>query len=312
MLSIYFYVMELYLYKSILVLKLLARYFLLFGPFWLLGIVFGCLVSHFISFKLLSGSNLLKGWLGIGAGSAIGVISPIGLYGAIPLSLALSRAGVPAPPIFAFLAATPLINPNLFIYTLGVLGPRMALARLVSAVTIGVIAGGMVKIMTVASAMPKMLELGSAGGQQGAKGMERFGDGDRSFAGFFKKVWHFLRFSAPYFVIATVIASWIEVFIPKTWINQLLGANNPFSVLAAAALSIPLYICGGNTIPFIKSLMTSGMSDGAALSYFIAGPATKISNLAALASILGTRGVAVFVALSVGLAVIFGYIYNML
>jgi uncharacterized membrane protein YraQ (UPF0718 family) len=119
-----------------------------------------------------------------------------------------------------------------------------------------------------------------------------------------------MRFSTPWFLVAMTIAALIDVYVPRTMVQHLVGSKNIFSVPIAAALSIPLYICGGNTIPFVHELVGSGMDRGAALAFFIAGPATKISNITFLSSILGVRGMAFFLTITLGAAVLFGYWYG--
>ena len=65
--------------------------------------------------------------------------------------------------------------------------------------------------------------------------------------------------------------------------------NEGFGVLMAATIGVPLYACGGGTIPLLQQWLWSGMSLGSAASFMITGPATKITNLGALKIVLGPR-----------------------
>ena len=69
----------------------------------------------------------------------------------------------------------------------------------------------------------------------------------------------------------------------------LFGGNEAWGVLMAATIGVPLYVCGGGTIPILKGWLASGMSMGSATAFMITGPATKITNLGALKIVLGFR-----------------------
>jgi uncharacterized membrane protein YraQ (UPF0718 family) len=52
---------------------------------------------------------------------------------------------------------------------------------------------------------------------------------------------------------------------------------------------VPLYVCGGGTIPLLQQWLASGMTMGSASSFMISGPATKITNLGAVKIVLGIK-----------------------
>lgn len=292
--------------------KTLGQMSLSVAPYWVIGIAIGSALLQVVSIEKIKKSRMLYGFPGIIAGAVLGVVSPIGLYGALPVSFSLGAAGVPVATIFSFLIATPLINPNLFVYTAGVFGYSMAFARLFSALALGIAGGAVIWMLgriNRSSLLVGTSILFTEADRSGPAAKSRL-VGRGSFKGFCREFIHFIRFSAPWFLVAMTIAALIEVFVPRTLVQHLVGSKNIFSVPIAAALSIPLYICGGNTIPFVHELVNSGMDRGAALAFFIAGPATKISNITFLSSILGVRGVAFFLTITLGAAVLFGYWYG--
>ncbi len=305
--------MELILSYGSIFLGTLSRIGLSVAPYWILGIAIGSAIIQIISVEKIKKNRLLYGFPGIIAGAILGVISPLGLYGALPIAWSFAAAGVPTATIFAFLISTPLINPNLFIFTAGVFGYSMAFARLFSALLLGTIGGCIIwtlcrikKESLVVSASLTISENRGIGhcrpvGPSCKKG---------SIKGFLHEFHHFLRFSTPYFFIAIALATIIEAFIPQDAIQSLLGSHNPFSVIIATGLSVPFYLCGGNTIPFIHQLVDSGMNQGAALAFFIAGPAAKMSNIAFLSPMLGVRGVMFFLTITISAAVLLGYSYG--
>ena len=70
---------------------------------------------------------------------------------------------------------------------------------------------------------------------------------------------------------------------------RVFGGNEAWGVLMAATIGVPLYACGGGTIPLLQSWLSEGMSLGSASAFMITGPATKITNLGALKICLGWK-----------------------
>jgi|YNPBryBLVA2012_1023415.scaffolds.fasta_scaffold00478_13 uncharacterized membrane protein YraQ (UPF0718 family) len=286
-----------------------------FAPFWLLGIATGALIAQFIPFESIRRVRWLGGFSGVVAGTIAGALFPAGLYGGIPLAVALSASGVPVHALMSFLITTPLISPNLLVYTAGLIGPRMAAARLVGALCIGIAGGGAAWLLSRSARTPGdparlFLSGGLAGDVESRAASTVVLYGRRSLKLFLEDFARYARFSGKYFVLAVVLSSWIDVLVPKDWIVGLLGARSALAVVAATVLSVPMYVCGGNTIPLINKLMESGMTEGAALAFFIAGPATKAGNVAALAAVFGSRGVALFVTCAVTFSIAAGYVYD--
>ena len=71
--------------------------------------------------------------------------------------------------------------------------------------------------------------------------------------------------------------------------TALFGGNEAWGVLMASTIGVPLYVCGGGTIPILQSWLANGMSVGSATAFMITGPATKITNLGALKAVLGIK-----------------------
>ena len=219
---------------------------------------------------------------------------------------------MPAPPLMAFLIASPLMNPSLFIYTAGVLGIQMAFARTTSAFLLGLIAGWITHIAV-------------------AKGWIDFGEtlnekrllspypvvaggapetvGEMAFA-FIREFFDTLIFIGKYFLLGIVIAALVQVFLSPDWIASLVWRGQSWSILIAVALGIPLYACGGGSIPVIEVLIRFGMSPGAALAFFISGPATKIQTVITIDAVMKRRVLLLYLTIMLGGAAIFGYLYN--
>ena len=90
------------------------------------------------------------------------------------------------------------------------------------------------------------------------------------------------------------------------------GGNEAFGVLMAATVGVPLYACGGGTIPLLQQWLWEGMSVGSAASFMLTGPATKITNLGALKIVLGAKRFFLYIAYVMGFSLLTGLIVNLI
>ena len=79
----------------------------------------------------------------------------------------------------------------------------------------------------------------------------------------------------------------------------------------AASMGVPLYVCGGGTIPLLISWIDRGMSLGSAAAFMISGPAMKITNLGALKIILGIKHFALYIAFALFFALFTGFLIDL-
>ena len=80
----------------------------------------------------------------------------------------------------------------------------------------------------------------------------------------------------------------------------------------AATVGVPLYACGGGTIPLLQQWLWNGMSMGSAAAFMITGPSTKISNLGALKIVLGLKHFLLYLAFVMVFSFITGLAVNLL
>lgn len=241
--------------------------------------------------------------------SALGLLSPLCTFAAIPVVGQLIRQGVPAAPLLAFTVASPLINPALFVYTAGTISLEMAVARLVSAFATGLAAG----LAAHWALRHWTLELGNALTPQPAAyapvaGGSDLGGRDRwRFLAY--RFYRNLRFIGKYFALGLLIAALVKNLLDRDLILALLGPGSNWAIPTAMALGVPLYACGGGSIPIIDSMMRLGMAPGAALAFFIAGPATKFQTLTVFGAIFGRRWLGFYLGVMLASALVWGYAY---
>ena len=115
-----------------------------------------------------------------------------------------------------------------------------------------------------------------------------------------------------YFVVGVILAALLQTLVPPAWVSSLLGTGRWYGVLLAGVLGVPFYACGGGAVPVFAGLLDQGMSPGAALAFFLAGPATRLTALAALGTLLNRRALAVYVAYVVAGAALAGTALNLM
>jgi len=112
------------------------------------------------------------------------------------------------------------------------------------------------------------------------------------------------------FITGVILSSAIQVLIPSQWVTWLLGKGNLFGVLAAGVLGVPLYTCGGSAVPVLAGLTQMGTSPGVALAFLLSGPATRVTALAAMSSLLNRRALIVYIVYIVAGAVMMGLLWS--
>jgi uncharacterized membrane protein YraQ (UPF0718 family) len=86
--------------------------------------------------------------------------------------------------------------------------------------------------------------------------------------------------------------------------------NRGFGLLMAATIGVPLYMCGGGTIPLLMAWLSDGMSMGSATAFMITGPATKITNLGAVKIVLGAKHFALYLVFTIVFSLLSGFVVD--
>lgn len=259
-------------------------------PYWLLGIVLGSVISVFGKGRIHAAFSRMGrrkgGALGLIPASLLGIASPLCMYGTIPLAASFSRQGVQDDYLAAFMMSSILLNPQLMIYS-AALGETAWWIRLLSCFACGVAAGGLIRIFYPGKAFFDF------------DGFAQPRDRDTDPNGIvrlLKNIGRNIRATGPWFFGGILLTALYQRYIPQEWTTSLFGRGNGFGVLMAATIGVPLYMCGGGTIPLLQEWLWNGMSMGSAAAFMITGPATKITNLGAVKTVLGAKRFALYVA----------------
>ena len=124
-------------------------------------------------------------------------------------------------------------------------------------------------------------------------------------------VWRNVKATGPYFLAGIALSALFQRYVPQDLMVSVFGGNEAWGVLMAATIGVPLYACGGGTIPLLREWLMTGMSIGSAAAFMITGPATKITNLGALKIVLGVRRFFLYIGFVMCFATVTGLIVNL-
>jgi len=299
----------------------------LIAPYWILGMVLGSAVSVFLKEKIhalvykagMYGSGGWRTVIALVMSSLLGIASPLCMYGTIPLAASFSAGGMADDVLAAFMMSSVLLNPQLLVYT-GMLGTAAVVIRFVSCFLCGVAAGVVVHFVYVRRS--KKSDVQSAKGETLSQchffnfnGFEAHSDRDTDpniIIRYLKNLWRNLIATGPWFLAGIIITALYQRYVPSDAIAKIFAGHEGFGLLTAAALGVPLYMCGGGTIPLIAEWLANGMTMGSAAAFMITGPATKITNLGALKIVLGLKNFLLYIAFSVVFAMATGFAVDLL
>ena len=272
--------------------------------YWVLGMVLGSAISVFAKehihglFRSLQGKRL--GVLGILIASALGIASPLCMYGTIPLAASFSESGMEDDWLAAFMMSSILLNPQLILYSMA-LGRTALAIRSLSSFLCGTAAGLLIRAF-----YRKRRFFNFAGFSE----LQSRDTDPNPVLRFLKNLGRNIRATGGYFLLGIVLSALFQRYVPADTVARLFGENEGFGVLMAATIGVPLYACGGGTIPLLQAWLVDGMSLGSAAAFMVTGPATKITNLGAVKIVLGAKRFALYLAFTILFALITGWVVD--
>lgn len=256
--------------------------------YWILGMLIGSFISVFAKDRIhavFAGMKDKKwGLLGIVPACLLGIASPLCMYGTIPIAASFRRQGMREDWLAAFMMASILLNPQLIIYS-AALGPAALTVRIVSCFFCGCAAGLLVFLFY------RKREFFDF------SGFEEKADCDTHpnlLIRYLLNVRRNMKATGLYFLLGILLSALFQRYVPQDLMTRLFGGNEAWGVLMAATVGVPLYACGGGTIPLLQQWLWEGMSMGSAAAFMITGPATKITNLGALKIAMGWKRFALY------------------
>jgi uncharacterized membrane protein YraQ (UPF0718 family) len=273
--------------------------------YWILGMALGSVISVFGKEKIHGLFAALRdkklGALGVVPASLLGILSPLCMYGTIPIAASFSEKGMEEDWIAAFIMSSILLNPQLLFYS-AALGLPALIIRFVSCFLCGIAAGLWVRFFFKKGCFFNFTEFAAPVNH----------DTDLNLViRFFKNFLRNIKATGVYFFIGIILSALFQRYIPPEAVASLFGrGNRGFGLLMAATIGVPLYVCGGGTIPLLLAWLENGMSMGSAAAFMITGPATKITNLGAVKIVLGLRHFILYLIFTILFALLCGFLVD--
>ena len=274
--------------------------------YWILGMLIGSFISVFAKDKIHDIFARMKdkkwGLFGIIPACILGIASPLCMYGTIPIAASFRRQGMREDWLAAFMMASILLNPQLIIYS-AALGPTALAVRIVSCFLSGLAAGLLVFLFF------RDRDFFDFSGFEERAGHDTH---PNLFIRYLLNVWRNVKATGMYFLFGILLSAIFQRYVPSDLMSKVFGGNEAWGVLMAATVGVPLYACGGGTIPLLRQWLWEGMSMGSAAAFMITGPATKITNLGALKIVMGLRRFLLYLTFVMLFSLITGILVNAL
>jgi uncharacterized membrane protein YraQ (UPF0718 family)/copper chaperone CopZ len=268
------------------------------APWMLLGMAIAGILHVLLPRNFIR--SQLGGRGGVAKAVALGVPLPLCSCGVIPAGLGLKRDGASDGAAVGFLISTPQTGVDSILVSSAFLGWPFAIFKVLSAAVTGVVGGKLTDLVGGVPSADATQE--STDGADGRRGLREAIDHAMMIL---RTIWRWIAFGV-------VVSALIEVLVPEGFFTGLAGYGVVVPVLAALAISLPLYVCSTASVPIAAALVAGGMPPGAALVFLMAGPATNVATVGSIYRALGRRVLAVYlgtiIAGSLAAAFVFDFV----
>ncbi|MBN2540571.1 MAG: permease [Bacilli bacterium] len=263
--------------------------------------------SHFSPERTKRILTKFKGIPGNIIGALLGTVTPFCSCSSIPIFIGFTKAGLPVGVTFSFLISSPLVDLASVILLASIFGWPVALAYVVVGLVIAVIGGTLIDKFHMENYVEDFVTQGPVIVTDSVEiettRKERHLYAWEQVKEIIKKVWI-------YILIGVSIGATIHGFIPQNIIETVLGDNNPFSVLIATVVGVPMYADIFGTLPIAEALVLKGVGIGTVLAFMMAVTALSLPSIVLLKKVVKTRLLVTFVTIVVIGIIITGYLFN--
>lgn len=239
----------------------------------------------------------------------LGTLTPFCSCSSIPIFIGFTKAGLPIGVTFSFLISSPLVDLASILLLANFFGWKIALAYVVVGLVIAVIGGSLISIFK----MEKYVESFITEKQDNVEYQEieevKLTKKDRVKYSF-QQVKEIIRKVWLYILIGVGIGAIIHGFIPQSFVESILGSKNPFSVILATIVGIPMYADIFGTLPIAEALILKGVGIGTALSFMMAVTALSLPSIIMLKKVVKTKLLLTFMGIVIIGIIVMGYLFN--
>lgn len=244
-------------------------------------------------------------------GALLGTVTPFCSCSSIPIFIGFTKAGLPIGVTFSFLISSPLVDLASVILLASIFNWQIALAYVVFGLLIAVIGGTTISVFKMERFVEEFVTRKTEGENIDFDAIEDYQMTKKERVKYswdqvkeiINKVWL-------YILIGVGIGAIIHGFMPQSFIESVLGSNNPFSVILATLVGIPMYADIFGTLPIAEALVLKGVGIGTVLAFMMAVTALSLPSIIMLKKVVKTKLLLMFVGIVTTGIIVMGYLFN--
>ena len=252
--------------------------------------------------------KILGRFHGIGANiisALLGTVTPFCSCSSIPLFIGFTSAGLPLGVTFSFLISSPMVDLGSLVLLMSIFGVRVAIIYVLVGLVIAVAGGTLIEKLRMERHVESFIRSASHVDIESPSltRREHLQYAKEQVESTFRKVF-------PYILIGVGVGAVIHNWIPESWIEAILGSGNPFGVVLATLVGIPMYADIFGTIPVAEALLVKGAQLGTILSFMMAVTTLSLPSLIMLRKAVKPRLLGLFIGICTAGIIIVGYLFN--
>lgn len=240
-------------------------------------------------------------------GALLGTVTPFCSCSSIPLFIGFTNAGLPLGVTFSFLISSPLVDLGAFILLISIFGFEIAFIYVVVGLILAVVGGTLIDKLKLDDYVEDYVH------QITSINIEEPNLSKKDRVEYAKEqTLQTVQKVFVYVLVGVGIGALIHNWIPQEFIQSILGSDNPFSVIIATVVGLPMYADIFGTIPIAEALFVKGVGVGTILSFMMAVTALSLPSIIMLRKAVKPKLLVIFVSIvTVGIIMI-GYLFNAL
>lgn len=237
----------------------------------------------------------------------LGTVTPFCSCSSIPLFIGFTSAGLPLGVTFSFLISSPMVDLGSLVLLMSIFGWQVAVLYVIFGLVIAVVGGTLIEKFHMEKYVEDFIKNASSVDIENTEltQKDRLIFAKDQVASTFKKVF-------PYILVGVGIGALIHNWIPESWIEMVLGSNNPFGVVLATLLGIPMYADIFGTIPVAEALLFKGAQLGTVLSFMMAVTTLSLPSIIMLRKAVKPKLLVTFIVICTVGIILVGYLFNAL
>lgn len=237
----------------------------------------------------------------------LGTVTPFCSCSSIPIFIGFTSAGLPLGVTFSFLISSPMVDLGSLVLLMSIFGWKVAVLYVILGLVIAVVGGTLIEKLHMEKYVEDFIKNASSVDIENTAltQKDRLIFAKDQVVSTFKKVF-------PYILVGVGIGAVIHNWIPESWIEMVLGSNNPFGVVLTTLLGIPMYADIFGTIPVAEALLFKGAQLGTVLSFMMAVTTLSLPSMIMLRKAVKPKLLAAFIVICTVGIILVGYLFNAL